>query len=172
MTDYLRLDKIKHLPDNAKNHDLGAIILSIKQYGFVDPLAINTTTGNDIDGNGRLDALRSMMLAGMQPPQDVKMDSDGMWLVPVHYISRPAEIERALAIALNRTNELGGWNAEVLTRVLSDIAADGELTGTGYDAEDVDNLIKDLNAPATPNENAPKGGGVHVCPECGAEFED
>lgn len=173
--EYLRLDSVEHLPQNAKTHDLGAIIVSIQEYGFVDPIGINKTTNHDLDGNGRLDALRSMMLANLPVPQNIIKDTDGTWLFPAVLLDVPAHKEAALGIALNHINEIGGWDLQILSSVLSDIATRGELRGTGYDADDVDKLLKDANAPIfpKPEENtANDGKNTHVCPECGCEFSE
>ena len=72
-------------------------------------------TGHDFDGNGRLDTLRQMKMSasGRKPPRNIRVDSDGMWLFPAVMIEVPVEQEAALALALNRTNELGGWNQKI-----------------------------------------------------------
>jgi ParB-like chromosome segregation protein Spo0J len=175
--EYLRLDSVEHLPQNAKAHDLGAIIVSIQEFGFVDPIGINQVTNHDLDGNGRLDALRSMMLANLPLPQNIVKDHDGMWLFPAVLLNVPEHKEAALGIALNHINEIGGWDLQILSSVLSDIAARGELHGTGYDTDDVDKLLKDANAPMFPKqENTAleenNQSSTHVCPECGYEFSD
>lgn len=142
--EYIRLDAVEHLPDNPKDHDLGAIAVSIEKFGFADPIAINPLTGHDFDGNGRLDTLRQMKLSWRkpQPPRNIRVDSDGMWLFPAVMVEVPIDQEAALALALNRTNELGGWNQKILAKVLSDLASAGALEGTGYDRDDVDALLK------------------------------
>lgn len=139
---YRRIDEIQHLPVNAKEHDIGAIIASLRRYGFADPIGISATTGHDLDGNGRLDALRAMLLQALPPPAGIKVDADGMWAVPVVVLDVAEGDEAGLALALNRTNELGGYNQATLATLLSDLAAARKLEGTGYDADDVDAVLK------------------------------
>jgi hypothetical protein len=146
-TVYVRIDKIPHLPGNPKDHDMGAIIESIKTFGFLDPLGIGALTGNDIDGNGRLDALRQMKLDNMPLPRGIQADTDGMWMVPtvagIDWLNERQEM--AAGIALNKTTELGGWNLALLSEALANLATQNELNGTGFDRDDVDALLKEVN---------------------------
>lgn len=146
---YRRLDTLKHLPRNTKEHDVGAIINAIREFGVLDPLAVNERTGHDLDGNGRLKALRAMMAENRRKvPKGVKVDRDGMWLAPVITgISLSPEKEERAAVALNRVQDLGGYDNQMLLEVLSDLAAGDGLGGTGYDEDDVDALLRKLNKP-------------------------
>lgn len=136
------LDSIVHLPRNPKDHDVGLIIQSIQRWGFVDPMVINRRTGYLIAGHGRDKALVMMREQGMTAPDGIQVDSS-IWRVPVYAVDVPADQEEALAIALNRSTEMGGWDEPMLTKVLSDLAAQGEdaLHGTGYDLDDVNVML-------------------------------
>lgn len=135
------LSKLVGLPRNAKDHDLGAIVASIRRFGFLDPILLNGVTGHVLAGHGRRDGLRAMKVSGEPPPPGVEVNG-GEWMVPVVQLSIPAEREEAAAVALNRTVELGGWDEAALVQVLSDLAAAGELEGTGYTAEELDSLLR------------------------------
>jgi len=47
-------------------------------------------------------------------------------------------------IADNRTADLGTYDEDELAAILKEIATDEDLVGTGYDGEDVDELLKHL----------------------------
>lgn len=122
--------------------------MAIREFGVIDPIGVNAETGHDFDGNGRLLALRSMMAQNATlPPKGVLRDkSDGMWLVPVVAgITLSAVDEERASLALNYTQTRGGYEENALTVILSDLASQGALSGTGYDPEDVDRLLLNLN---------------------------
>lgn len=142
--EYLPLEKIIRLPRNGKGHDLGAIHASLARFGYLERIVINTITGHMISGHGRTDTLQQLKASGGTPPKRIVMDN-GSWLVPVDYVEVPEADEEAAALALNRTNELGGWEKADLAQILADQAAAGGLDGTGFDAEDVDTLLRQLS---------------------------
>jgi len=141
------LQTLRRLPRNAKDHDIGLIHESIDEFGFIDRIVINRTTGHLLSGHGRVDTLQQRKAAGKKPPEGITIDPRGDdWIVPVDYVDLPAEKEEAAAIALNETVRKGGYKEDVLAIVLADLAAQGpeKLRGTGYDLDDVDGLLKNL----------------------------
>jgi len=141
MLKWIDIGKVELLPQNTKDHDAGAIIESIKRFGFIDPIGLNTETNRAFDGNGRLEALRVMKVQGMECPKGVRAEG-GKWLAPFFCFQIPEKEEQAAAIALNKTNELGGWDYDALAKVLSNLATlpDG-LKGTGWDTDDLDAIL-------------------------------
>lgn len=141
---FLELDKAVGLARNPKDHDIGEINTSMKRFGFLERIIINKTTGRLLAGHGRIETLRKSKVKGATPPINIKIDGN-KWLVPCDYVSIPESEEEAAAIALNRLVERGGWNDNMLTSVLSDLAAMDEdmLDGIGFDMDDVDQLIRD-----------------------------
>jgi len=139
----LSLSEIEELPRNAKNHDLGAIHQSYDRFSFIERLIINNTTGHLVAGHGRLHALKQRKQSGKEAPEGIDVQGDE-WLVPVDYVDIPADKEEAAAIALNRLPELGGWDEETLLDTLTEIERKTGLAGTGFDVEDLDNMVKSL----------------------------
>jgi len=137
---WVPLEKLVRLEGNAKDHDIGAITESLKRWGFVDRIIINKTSGHMLAGHGRLDALQVLKTEGSKIPKGVRRGESG-WLVPVDYVTVPKREEAALAIALNRLVELGGWDEPRLVDALISLS-NGNLDGTGYDRDDVDQLIR------------------------------
>jgi hypothetical protein len=145
--EYLRLDTIHRDPTNPKDHDLGALAESLKRFGFVAPMGMNEETGLLLFGHGRLDELEDLRLRGEPVPDNIKVDpADGMWMAPVIHGIHMTEAEgRAYVIADNRLVELGGWNEPLLAQRLVEITATSPafaLRGIGFDADDLDNLVR------------------------------
>jgi len=173
--EYMPLSKLVRAPRNPKQHDLGALHQSINRFGYVAPVLINEATGRIVAGHGRIDALQQMKAAGHSPPLRVKV-KDGEWLVPVIRGIRfkdDAEAE-AYLVADNNLTLLGGWDDNTLADVLSDLAAQDSLEGTGFDGDDLDALLARLAPPSEfPefDENLDLSNIKKIkCPQCGHEF--
>ncbi|KKL11642.1 hypothetical protein LCGC14_2543730, partial [marine sediment metagenome] len=140
------LSEVKGLPRNPKEHDTGAIHVSIEEFGFIDRIIINRRTGMLISGHGRMKELRMRKAKGLERPDGIETTGNGEWTVPCDYVDIPAEDEEAAAIALNKLVERGGWDKGRLVEILSDLSIRGEdkLLVTGFDADDLDQMLRDL----------------------------
>jgi len=143
--EYMPLSEIRRWPRNPKDHDLGALHVSFRRWGYVQPVLVDERTGTLVAGHGRLDALEQMRKEGQTPPRRI-IERDGEWFVPViRGISFDSDIEAAAySIADNRLVELGGWIPDKLVEVLTELADSNALDGVGYDYADLNALIQDL----------------------------
>jgi hypothetical protein len=144
---YIPLADIVEADNNPKDHDIGQIYQSIKRFGFTQPIMMNENTGKLLAGHGRLQTLQTMKDAGEKLPNRIK-EKDGDWLVPVlKGISFEDDMEaQAYLIADNRLTELGGWNTGDLVESLQEMIENGlDLDGIGYDFEDLENLVLDID---------------------------
>ena len=143
---YIDLDEIIEADNNPKDHDLGVIYQSINRFGFTNPIMLNESTGKLLAGHGRLQALKLIKDAN-EPVPDRIVEEGGRWMVPVIKginIDNPAEAQ-AYLLADNRLTELGGWKNIDLIESLNEIMEKtGDLDGTGYDLEDIDTILRDL----------------------------
>lgn len=168
---YRRLDTIKPLPGNAKLHAVDDIVKSIATNGFIDPLGINIITGHDMDGNGRLEALKMLYTQGEPPPKNIRAvkekinDEDvTVWYAPTVDLEFDTETEPIVALALNRLNEKGGYDTAAVLAILEQAKASGRLEETGYDADALSLLIlrsghqsaDEIDGLFTTNNDAPK----------------
>jgi len=143
--EYMPLSGLKGAHRNPKGHDIGAIDAAFKRFGYITPMVMNERTGRLVAGHGRRDTLQQAKASGRKPPARI-VERDGEWFVPVlRGVSFTKEEDaEAFLIADNRIPEIGGWEDPLLRDALADLAAEEDgLVGTGYDAADVDALLRD-----------------------------
>jgi hypothetical protein len=97
---------------------------SIEEFGFVEPIVWNKTTGNIIGGHQRF---KILLDSGVPEIDCVVLELD-------------KTKEKALNIALNKIN--GDWDKEKLTFLISDLqASDFDVSLTGFDATEIAGLF-------------------------------
>lgn len=167
--EYMPIEKLKKWLQNPKDHNLGELFQSINRFGYVAPILIDERSKKIVAGHGRLDSLLQMKADGQDPPERI-ISKNGSWLVPIIRgvrFNSDKEAEGYL-LADNRLTEIGGWHEDVLAEILSEFAKEDKLDGMGWDAEDVDELIKALNP--IPNEQPEPNKKQVECPKCGHTF--
>lgn len=99
---------------------------SIEQFGYVEPVIWNKTTGNVVGGHQRLKVL---------------MDS-GVTEVECVVVELSPEKEKALNVALNKIS--GDWDKDKLALLITDLqGSDFDVSLTGFDPAEIDDLFKD-----------------------------
>lgn len=99
---------------------------SIEQFGYVEPVIWNRTTGRVVGGHQRLKVLIDM----------------GISEVDCVVIEMDENKEKALNVALNKIS--GEWDKDKLALLISDLQAeDFDVSLTGFDAAEIDDLFKD-----------------------------
>ena len=120
--EYLPVDSLKPYEKNARKHgetDVKAIVSSIKEFGFDDPIGIWSDKNLIVEGHGRLEAAKKL---GMKEVPCIRLD---------HLTDKQ---RRAYALAHNKTAELSSWLDELLQSELMDIEnIDMELFGFDLD---------------------------------------
>lgn len=163
--DVVALDTLRPAERNPRRGDVDAIRASLLEHGQYRPLVVNRRTGQVLAGNH---TMRAMLELGWESAAVTWVDVD------------PDQASR-IVLADNRTNETSTYDLELLERALSDL---GDLTGSGWTADDLDLIRADLVAPdgfSPPDDPGPKGDGgghpddgepaaPHVCPGCGHRF--
>lgn len=116
---------------------------SLREFGLVEPLVWNETTGHVVGGHLRMAILRAA----------------GVETVPVSVVRLSPERERALNVVLNNREAQGRFDPEKLAELLSELEELPELELTGFDAADLRAMrLEPLDAPAV--EESP--GAVEV----------
>jgi DNA modification methylase len=125
------LDSLHADPANVRTHgpqNLESIIASLKRFGQAEPLVVQQSTGRIIGGNGRLQAMKQL---GWTECEIVELDLDDLQAT-------------SLAIALNRTGELAGWDEPALAKLLDQLRKEDALDGVGFSTDDIDELVAQL----------------------------
>lgn len=138
---------------NYNEGDIGAISTSIATFGYNRSIAV-WRDGIVIAGNHTLLALQWLYKQQADVPQNVQV-IDGEWWVQVTDVSHLSEeAATAYAIADNRTAALANPDMEALTTLLQEVANydDTLFAATGFDAETLDEMLRELNPPDVPED--------------------
>lgn len=147
--EYLPVSSLKEYENNARKHgeeDIGAIVASIKEFGFADPIGIWQNT--IVEGHGRLMAAKQL---GMETVPCIRLD---------HLTD---EQRRAYALAHNRTAELSGWDFLVRDEELANIA-EIDMTAFGFEKYD-SNIDSFFDTGVETKEKDPVFGVKVLCDE-------
>ena len=129
---------------NAKHHppeQIDKIAQSMEQFGWTVPILIDAD-GEIIAGHGRVMAAEQLNIK----------------TAPVIILNHLTEKQqRAYRLADNKLTEIGGWNDELLSVELDDLANfDFDLESLGFDTADIDSLLADLNDDNESEETVPE----------------
>ena len=150
---YWDIDKISQYKKNARKHseeNIEAIVASIEEFGFNDPIAL--WHGEIVEGHGRIIAAQRL----------------GIDKIPVIILDHLTDEQRkAYALVHNKTTDLSGWNFDLLSSELKDIA-DIDMSQFGFEEDDIQESL-DLDEETT-KEKLDQHKICH-CPKCGFSFE-
>ncbi|MFE5777089.1 ParB/RepB/Spo0J family partition protein [Brachybacterium sp. NPDC056505] len=144
------------LPGNPRQGDVGAVVESMRTNGVYQPIIVNqgTHTGRPLEviaGNHRAQAARQL----------------GMTTVPAILLNLDDDAATRIALADNRTSDLADYDTAALVVMLQSL--DG-YAGTGYDGDDLDDLLRDLAGPPEKPTPTPSGPTERLCPSCGYDL--
>jgi ParB-like chromosome segregation protein Spo0J len=163
---------VKYNPRKISPTDFEAIKLSIKTYGFVDPIVVQRTGMNIIGGHQRVRALIDLCRENDVDPAQVA--------IPMVVIDVDDRAAKKLNIALN--NAHGEFDSRLLRDLLLDLQneqplASDEILLMGFDDS---KIVGMLAAPDFAPETEDKQGKLDeasgmswliTCPSCGHEFK-
>jgi len=99
---------------------------SIEQFGYVEPVIWNETTGRVVGGHQRLKVLQDM----------------GLTEVDCVIVQMDAEKEKALNVALNKIS--GEWDNDKLALLIADLqGTDFDVSLTGFEPEELEDLFRE-----------------------------
>jgi hypothetical protein len=163
--EYIPLGEATLFEDNAKLHDIGSLVTSIRRYGFRDAVIYDEALGAIVAGNGRIEALAMMKQGGEEAPRGIKVE-DGEWLVPVQFGVNALSVVEAKAFALDHNNitMLGGdfspwdvaqmWDSDGYMALLGELA-EADVLPVSVTGEDIDALLAGFGAEVEAGEDVP-----------------
>lgn len=156
--EYLPVDALKPYERNARKHaeaDVEAIMRSIEEFGFDDPIGIWGKDNLIVEGHGRLEAAKQL---AMETVPVIRLD---------HLTD---EQRRAYALAHNKTAELSGWDFGTLESELDALSAEFDMADFGFEDHTVNtDALDDLFAPAEEKTKDEEPKQIK-CPHCGEWF--
>jgi ParB-like chromosome segregation protein Spo0J len=153
----VRLDDLRPDPKNARTHpdrNLSVLSGSFSTWGQVEPLIVQAGTMRIIAGHGRVEALRAL----------------GTEECDVRELDVTDAQARRLALTLNRSSDLAGYDDAALVEVLQAIRdEDGAelLAATGFGEDELAALMGGLDGSNGDGAEAPEPQVDRICPECG-----
>ena len=131
-TELAAIDAIRPHPQNPRQGDIGAIRTSIDNNGFYGTIIAQKKTGHILAGNHRWQAARQA----------------GATELPVTWVDVDDDHALRILLADNRTNDLATYDDHALADLLKSLhESTGTLAGTGYDGDDLDDLVALLDGP-------------------------
>lgn len=128
-TKHVPLSAIEPHPNNVRQGDIGAIATSLETHGQYRPIVVQQATGRILAGNHTYKAAAAL----------------GWDKIAVVYVDVDDDQAQRIMLVDNRTNDLATYDDSALGDLLTELAGTpGGLEGTGYDGDDLDELLATL----------------------------
>ena len=139
-TEYVAIDDLTPHPDNVRQGDVGAISESLEFHGQYRTIVVSADTMHVLAGNHTWKAMKAL----------------GHDRIAVHLIpGLTPEEELRIMLADNATTDKATNDDAALTELLMELAASSQhLSGTGFDRDDLDALISQLDRNAMDPQGA------------------
>lgn len=123
-------------PRRMPDHQMAALMRSLEQFGWVDPVVVNQRSGVIVGGHQRVEAAKRLQDQG-------KGKAKQAWAkVPVTYVDLDEGKEKALNVALNKVT--GDFDYPKLSALLETLEID-DLALTGFSAAELDLLLAEVS---------------------------
>ena len=146
------VNQLRTHPANPREGDIGAIVQSIQANGWFGVVVAQKGTNHILVGNHRVMACQYL---------DIET-------VPVQWVDVDEATQKRILLADNRTSDLASYNVHQLLDLLQTLPG-AELHGSGYDGDDIDQIMK--QAPLPPMDFLDTPVTNRTCPKCGYRWE-
>lgn len=137
------IDSVTEHPDNARRGDLDVIRESLRTHGQYVPIVVQLSTGHVIKGNHTHRAAKA----------------EGRTDIDVVFVDVDDDQAKRIMVMDNRASDRAEDDPAQLANLLQSLG--GDLTGTGYSADDLTSLLATLDpAPSTDPYARPSDGSV------------
>ncbi len=166
---YFKLKDLKRADYNPRKmpeHEMEALVLSIRTHGFVEPIVVNVHPdryGMIIGGHQRLTAVMRILertdIKKENPPEGIKGNLDsGSWDIPVFEVKLDLNAEKQLNLALNKIH--GKFDDDKLKSIIVSIVDLPTIHSTGFSADEIASILN------IPKAAAAEEGQAHICERC------
>ena len=120
--------ELKEYPDNPRVGDVNAIYESLLANGQYRPLVVDKNTNTVLAGNHTFKAIKRL----------------GWATALVWYVDVDEKQAKQIMLVDNKLNDDATYDFEKLEKAIAEMQDVGELIGTGYTEEALDEILKDL----------------------------
>lgn len=132
--------RLRQHPRNPNQGDFGAIYNLIKENGFYGELIVQVEKWTD-DEDPQPE--EGVILAGNH--RCAAAVELGYRKLPVAWVDVPEVVQKRILLGDNRASDLRDYDQQGVADILGEIYdEEGELAGTGYDEDDLDQMLADL----------------------------
>lgn len=136
------LKRADYNPRIMPDSEMAALKTSIKTFGFVEPIVVNSHPdrhGVLIGGHQRLSALEQIIASGIIPNGIEESNEPGVYLVPVSFVTLSLEDEKLLNLALNKIK--GKWDEEKLAGLIIALKEDPHIPASGFREDEISRIL-------------------------------
>lgn len=147
---------LKFYPGNARRGDIDLIAESLERLGQYKPVVVCT--------GEKAPELANVILAGnhtVMAAQRLGWDT-----IDVHWVDVDADTAKRIVLVDNKANDEAAYEVEELVNLLTELP---DLAGTGFDRDELDELLEALDTPEVEEETPPEettGDGYDLLVEC------
>jgi len=123
------ISSLKEFPNNPRSSSIEPIKESLEKHGQYRPLTVSKDTNEILTGNHTWLAMKEL----------------GWKTCDVMFVEVDEARAKKIVLVDNRLNELATYDKEKLADMLGELMELGELFGTGYTADEVDDLYVELD---------------------------
>lgn len=132
LTERAPLGQLTPLRGNPRRGDHEFLRESLTAFGQTEALVVNRGTHTGVPNEIVAGNNRAQVMADL-----------GWTEAAVSWVDVPSDVTlKKLAVALNRASERATWDDHALADVLAAIAAESDLTGTGFDDQAYEDLMR------------------------------
>ena len=137
------ISQLKFFPGNARRGDIDLIAESLERLGQYKPVVACT--------GGKAPELANVILTGNHTVMAAQRL--GWGTIDVHWVDVDADTAKRIVIADNKASDEATYEVEELVNLLTELP---DLAGTGFDRDELDELLEALDTPELEEETPPE----------------
>ena len=150
------ISQLKFYPGNARRGDIDLIAESLERLGQYKPVVACV--------GGKAPELANVILTGNHTTMAAQRL--GWSEIDVHWVDVDTDTAKRIVLVDNKANDEASYEVEELVNLLTELP---DLTGTGFDRDELDELLEALDTPDLEEEAPPEepaADGYDLLVEC------